>query len=222
MRRRKSGRLTVIADAALRVFTEKGYRAAQMADIAAAAGVSAGALYSYVDDKDALFELALGLALGLPADESHLPIRSRGLGPGTPAGKAIARLAAWPALAAAAARRERGREADIEPVLREIFDLVSDRRRLIWLLDRCAREMTDIAGMRAALMRRGKIIADFADFAGRFGRSQEEARAVFEMAIWMGLHRHLDPAASKIEDDEAFAAALAMATGALMSNAKKP
>src|SRR5438309_10553919 len=50
-------RLDRVADAATRVFIEKGYRRTLMSDVAAEAGVSPGALYNYVEGKDALFHL---------------------------------------------------------------------------------------------------------------------------------------------------------------------
>jgi len=43
-----------ILDAALRVFRERGFQAATMREIAAAAGVAVGAAYYYFDSKDAL------------------------------------------------------------------------------------------------------------------------------------------------------------------------
>ena len=48
-----------IADAAVRVFTAKGFRAAGISDVAAALGLSHGAVYTYADSKQALLYLAL-------------------------------------------------------------------------------------------------------------------------------------------------------------------
>jgi AcrR family transcriptional regulator len=50
--------------AALAVFTGQGFRLTQMADVAREAGISVGALYSYIDGKEALLELAFAQALG--------------------------------------------------------------------------------------------------------------------------------------------------------------
>lgn len=52
-----------IAKAALRVFSEKGYAAATMAEIAASAGVSTGNLYRYFETKDVLFAAVVPQAL---------------------------------------------------------------------------------------------------------------------------------------------------------------
>lgn len=54
-RRRKEARPAEIVAAALEVFTEKGFAAARLDDIAARAGVSKGALYLYFETKQDLF-----------------------------------------------------------------------------------------------------------------------------------------------------------------------
>src|SRR4051812_48103838 len=50
-------RLLAIVDAATEVFALTGFAAAQMADVARAAGVSVGTLYNYVEGKSALLLL---------------------------------------------------------------------------------------------------------------------------------------------------------------------
>src|SRR5579862_5505156 len=60
MRGRKPVRpLAEVADAAVEVFTDKGFRQAGISDVAAVLGLSHGALYTYVDSKQALLYLAL-------------------------------------------------------------------------------------------------------------------------------------------------------------------
>ena len=49
-------RKQVILDAALTVFSERGFEAARLDDVAARAGVAKGTLYLYFDDKEDLFE----------------------------------------------------------------------------------------------------------------------------------------------------------------------
>lgn len=55
-RRRADARPDEILDAALTVFTSKGFDAARIEDIAAEAGLSKGAIYLYFDSKDALLK----------------------------------------------------------------------------------------------------------------------------------------------------------------------
>src|SRR5215472_16033161 len=60
MRGRKSVRpLSEVADAAVTVFAGKGFRHAGISDVSAELGLSHGALYTYVDSKQALLYLAL-------------------------------------------------------------------------------------------------------------------------------------------------------------------
>jgi AcrR family transcriptional regulator len=51
-----AARRAAILDAALTVFSERGYESARLDDVAAKAGVAKGTLYLYFKDKEALFE----------------------------------------------------------------------------------------------------------------------------------------------------------------------
>lgn len=62
-RRRSEARPQEIAAAAYSVFAEKGFAAARLDDIAAAAGVSKGALYLYFETKQDIFEAVVREAL---------------------------------------------------------------------------------------------------------------------------------------------------------------
>jgi len=55
----KEERRKQILAAALKVFTEKGFHAANVSDVAAAAGVSQGTIYWYFDSKEDLFQAAI-------------------------------------------------------------------------------------------------------------------------------------------------------------------
>lgn len=52
-------RRSQILDAALTVFSQKGYHATNVSDVAAQAGVSQGTIYWYFESKDELFQAAL-------------------------------------------------------------------------------------------------------------------------------------------------------------------
>ena len=54
-RRRKEARPEEILEAALELFTEKGYTATRMDDVARQAGISKGTLYLYFNNKEAIF-----------------------------------------------------------------------------------------------------------------------------------------------------------------------
>lgn len=63
-RRRKDARPGEIVQAAYRVFSEKGFAAAKLDDVAAEAGVSKGALYLYFETKQDIFAAVIGEAVG--------------------------------------------------------------------------------------------------------------------------------------------------------------
>jgi AcrR family transcriptional regulator len=62
--RRKQARPGEILDAALTVFAEKGFAAARMEDIAAAAGVTKGTIYLYFPSKEEVFKSLARLHVG--------------------------------------------------------------------------------------------------------------------------------------------------------------
>src|SRR5436309_8344704 len=105
-------RLDELVGAALRVFAVKGFRGAQMADVAAEMGVSQGTLYNYVESKEGLFSLCLDRLL-LDGDQpTELPVRA--LEKDVLAERLRRRLAelwAFRALGTAAKRAEIGRAA---------------------------------------------------------------------------------------------------------------
>jgi len=57
--RQREERRRQILEAALTVFTQKGFNAAKVSDVAALAGVSQGTIYWYFDSKDDLLQAAL-------------------------------------------------------------------------------------------------------------------------------------------------------------------
>ena len=69
-------RLDEVVEAASRVFADKGYRRAQMSDVARELGVSAGNLYNYVPGKETLFALVLRRSVDGPLAEDavELPV----------------------------------------------------------------------------------------------------------------------------------------------------
>lgn len=67
-RRRSEARPDEILDAALRLFTARGFAATKVDDVAAAAGLSKGAVYLYFPSKEALLEALVHRAVGPVAD----------------------------------------------------------------------------------------------------------------------------------------------------------
>jgi AcrR family transcriptional regulator len=67
-RRRAQDRPDEILDAALALFTDRGFAATKVDDVAAAAGLSKGAIYLYFPSKEALVEALVRRAMGPVAD----------------------------------------------------------------------------------------------------------------------------------------------------------
>ncbi len=190
------------------VFTRQGWRSTQMADVAREAGVSAGALYAYVDGKEALFELALaeatdGLDPAVASAERFVPI---GLAARMAAIRASRFDAAhWPQIAGVETATD---PAALGAALGELHDRLGPLRRLIWLLDRCA---GDAPGLDLAWQSeiRGRYIADLTRLVVRVtgdadpDRAEVRARALMEMTVWMAMHRHRDPRPPNVDETTA-------------------
>ncbi|WP_371998962.1 helix-turn-helix domain containing protein (plasmid) [Tistrella mobilis] len=222
MRLKKPGRLEDIAAAALAVFTRQGYRLTQMADVAREAGLSAGALYSYVAGKEALFELALAEAQGLtPAGAA----RFEAVGLGAAAAALVTAAAGRvrrPALDAALAAGRAGPD-EVRAVAVEMLEMLATHRRLIWLLDRCAAEIPEVAAFYGSELR-GRYFRDLTRFAALAAGETEpgpatraRARALLEMAAWMAMHRLRDPQPPAVDDATAHAAVVEIMLASLAS-----
>lgn len=73
--RRKEARPGEILDAALQVFSARGFAAARLEDIAARAGVTKGTIYLYYPDKEALFEAVVRATLVPILEEGAARVR---------------------------------------------------------------------------------------------------------------------------------------------------
>jgi AcrR family transcriptional regulator len=205
-------RLSQLVRCATKVFIEQGYQRTQMADIAAALGVAKGTLYLYVESKDTLFDLVLRCA-----DAEHpfaqlpsLPIPAPK--PGATLQYVRERLTqnqTLPALAEALSRqRVADPRAELEAIVRELYDTLARNRHGIKLLDRSAREHPELAalwfertrsGLLAALSQyletriRHKVFPPVPDVA-------VTARLIIETVVFWAVHRHCDPHPQAVDD----------------------
>jgi AcrR family transcriptional regulator len=80
-RRRKAERPGEILDAAFEAFSERGYAATRLEDVAARAGVTKGTIYVYFPTKEKLFEdMVRSHSAGLLADADAVLARAKGTG----------------------------------------------------------------------------------------------------------------------------------------------
>jgi AcrR family transcriptional regulator len=211
-RRVPDDRFDELIQAATAVFLEQGYRRTQMADVAARLGIAKGTLYLYVESKEALFDAVLrhadaGEAIPIP---DHRPL------PTPPPGatlelieKRVAESASLPALTNALARpRVVNVKAELTGIVRELYALLARHRVAIKLLDRCAADYPELAGVWYGGGRIGTLalLARYLTDRIRRGRLHEvrdvqaTARIVLETIVFWAVHRHWDPSPEAIDD----------------------
>ena len=214
-----AGRVAAIADAAAQVFTRQGWRLAQVADIAATAGVATGTIYLYAADKGALLGLAVCAAarLPMPAD-ADLPAPALSATLLTTALERLS-LPALQAFALGAPPEPR----TLRVVIEELFDLLARERRLVLLLDRLAAELPDIREAYGTTVRASGLAAFETAFrrlaeAGMARRDVDAsaaARAVLEMIAWMAMRRPGDALPPACDEATARHAAIELALSAI-------
>jgi AcrR family transcriptional regulator len=211
-RTKPADRLLDLIDAAVRVFAEKGYRRAQMADIAREMGVSPGLLYSYVESKDALFYLVVDRAFGssTPKETISLPV------PAPERGAIVKRVAqrlrkegAMPALSAALSRpRAEDPSAEVAAIVGELYAILYRSGPLTTILDRSALDMPELAALfygqiRGGLVARLARLIEMRIDTGQYRRVPHPAtaaRLIVETVAWFARNRRLDPFSNDIDD----------------------
>lgn len=210
MRGRKPVRpLAEIADAAVAVFTDKGFRPAGISDVAAALGLSHGALYTYVDSKQALLYLALLRATWPDAvGELTLPVT-------VPSSEdvvaVVAKWAAEHAGLAMAGDAVGGPVADeLGAIVDSLYGFVERNQRVLQLVERCADDLPELAQWYFVRQRRS-VLADLGEYLERrIGAGALRpvpdvpvaARFVVETIAWFAMHRHGDPDSAMLTDDD--------------------
>jgi len=209
-------RLPELIAAAVRVFTREGYRAARMSAVAAEMGFSEAALYRYVDGKEGLFVLAIRHALlleDLPSGD--LPLRSAPLSDTVrEVRKFIAEVVPFGTLAEALAGSEAADgdgPAELEKIVRELYELESRTREAADMLERSARELPEMADLLNTGFR-GPVLAALTQYlnsraeAGLLRRTPDSAataRLILETVTWFARHRFSDPYGAAISDQQA-------------------
>ncbi len=200
-----SDRLPELIRTAGNVFLAKGYRRAQMADIAAALGLSAGAVYRYVESKEALFDLVVRYEADRegyrPPDQLPVP---------TPAPNAtldflselLHREAGLPVLQKAlATEAPSSASEEVAAIGREIFRAIASRQRGLKILERSALDWPELSEIwwgsaRLSLVEVLTAYIQQRTTAGLFRPLPDAAAAsrIFtETAAYFALHRHYDP-----------------------------
>lgn len=209
-RTRPADRLDELLDAALHVFLALGYRRARMSDVAAAAGVSPGLLYTYAAGKEALFSLVVRRELGEAVDAIALPV------PNPEPGdlerlvvRGVRGIARNPVLEAAEAVDDPAdAAAELATLVGEIYDSMHRYRRFIRVVERSAVEWPELAehfyerGRRPLVRRLARFIARRCA-SGHYRPVPDPevaARYVVEIVAWFANHRYGDHDGARIDD----------------------
>ena len=213
MRGRKPVRpLTEVADAAVGVFTDKGFRSAGISDVSAALGLSHGALYTYVDSKQALLYLALLRAVQPEAVNTlAIPVTA------PPTQEVVALVKAWAAgqTVLPAAGQASGYPAarlidqELGGVIDALYGFIERHRQVLKLVARCAADLPELAQWyfvqqrRAMLGQLGKYLRQRIR-AGELSPVPDvpaAARFIVETIAWFAMHRYGDPDSAMLDDD---------------------
>lgn len=222
-------RLREVAEASCRVFIDKGYRRTLVSDVAEELGLSQGAVYGYVESKEALFHLAMVFAMA-PDRIADLPIPV----PTPPPGGTLALLQGWapssgfPNLAQALKRRRSDVRAELTAIIDERYRLLEDNQRLLSLIERSAQDLPDLSALYFQHWRRDQI-SDLAVYLGRRISSGElrpvpdvptAARFIVETIAWFAWHRRRDPDSAMIGDDDARSTVAALLLAAFVPESR--
>ncbi|MGP0031850.1 MAG: TetR/AcrR family transcriptional regulator [Acidimicrobiales bacterium] len=192
-------RLLEVARVATEEFGRLGYRGTKTADVAAKAGMSTGALFTYVESKEALFHLVFLHWFHMSSERIPvLPVATPGPGETLGVIEAGLRQIEMPRIRAALAEEE---PLDVALELREIVEeryaLIEHYWPLIAVIERCAVEMPELEAAWFDLARAGSF-EELGTYMER--RMAEEllrpmpdaevaARVVTESLSWFAWHR---------------------------------
>ncbi len=204
--------LAEVADAAVRVFIDKGFRQAGISDVASALGLSHGALYTYVQSKHALLYLALLRTLQPDAvDTLAVPVTA--VQPAEIVGLVdtwASTRAGFPLLTRAAGSPATQPVADeLGGVVDELYEFIEHNRQTLTLVEHCAADLPELAQWYFVQRRRVMIesLGEYLDARISAGRLREvpdvpvAARFIVETIAWFAMHRNGDPDSAMLDDE---------------------
>jgi AcrR family transcriptional regulator len=220
-------RLPDVAAAAMKVFRTNGYRRTLMADVAAELGLSPGALYTYVESKEALFYLVFAQAFGTFGEGTPpLPLATPRPGETVELIRAgLTRENTVDRLRAAVARdRVDDARTELIGVIEERYDMIERVWPLLALVERSAPDLPDLAEQyyRRGRRRLQDLLAKYVEkrIAGGYFRPVPDvvtaARFVLEAVTWFAWHRREDPDSSMITDAAARQTVIDLVTAAFL------
>jgi AcrR family transcriptional regulator len=206
-------RLESIARAATEVFGRVGYQRTRTADVAAAAGVSAGSLFTYVQTKDALFHLVFAYGFGQLGDAvSSLPLANPERGETLALIEKELRNIPAPKLRAALKTEAPADVAgELRGIIGERYDIIEARWPILAVIERCAVDLPELEDFYYGRVRVGyqHRLARYLEQRSRAGylRAMPDAvtasRLISESIAWFAWHRREGRDAHESDDDTA-------------------
>jgi AcrR family transcriptional regulator len=205
-------RLDDLIQAAVDLFIHKGYRRTQMADVTRAMGVSPGAIYRYVESKEALFDLVVHASVSTDIELADLPLPI----PTPPPGHTLAflqeafqrhgRMAALET--ALICPTENDPRVELEGIVRELYATLARYRQGIKVIERSALDWPELADLWFKGARHGLIDRLQRYLILRSGQGAlravpdtlAAARLIIETCAFFALHRHYDPSPTLLDD----------------------
>jgi len=208
-------RLADVLKAATEVFLLKGYRRTQMADITKALGLSDGAIYRYVESKEALFDQVVRVGAGKDLSDDKLVLPLPTPGPGATLAflrETLKREGRIASLEDALHRPTvEDSAAEFESIIRELYSKTARYSVGIKLLDRSALDWPELAALWSGHWR-ANLVEQLARYlqlriSHEVFRSVPDPRAwarlILEAVAFFAIHRHYDPHPTPMDEKTA-------------------
>jgi len=211
-RQRSADFLERLLAAGMKVFAQKGLHRARMADVAREMGVAHGSLYNYVESKEALFYLLVDRGANPPSEwkPKTWPVRTpsrdrlmKRLREQIAAGFALPQLDA-----ALEPQRVPDIRAELEGIVRELYERTEHTRELATVISRSAADLPDLFQLFFVRVRRD-VFARLTRYVqrrmddGYFSSGLDPAAAgrfLLETVTTFARHRHADPDPQLLDD----------------------
>jgi AcrR family transcriptional regulator len=213
--KRPSPRIASLIEVATRLFIERGYRRTQMEDITQAMGLSPAAVYRYVESKEALFDLAVRAgALSEPSFSNlKLPVATPKAGATVRfVRETLQREGRIRSLESALGSKPAANpKAELEGIIRELYERIARYRVGIKLLDRSALDWPQLAELWSGQLR-SALVEQLARYFERridvgmlrpIPSPTAAARLMIETVAFFAMHRHYDLFPTPMDDKTA-------------------
>jgi AcrR family transcriptional regulator len=199
-----------LIQAATKVFLDKGYRRAQMSDIAQAMGVAPGTIYLYVESKEALFDIVIRASVS-PEMLAGLVLPAKT--PATDATfsfiqEALEKESRIESLEGALkSRRASDIRSELEGIACELYGKASRRWLALKLLERSALDRPELAALwfgrhRLRVLEQLTRYFEMRTAGGALRKTPNapaSARLVLEMIAAFAMHCRVDPSPAQLD-----------------------